>query len=286
MRTEQAVPLSLLGSRIDVRTSVAAVAAVVRQLWGACLEEGLARTAAGVVDVRRRGSMLVVSSDLVDSGGPGDLPADLPAEAPDWASAIGLLSSALNRRAVRRCPYFAVHAGVVAHDGAAVAFPADSGVGKTTLVAACLRRGMGYVSDEALALTDSGTVVPYRRPLAMSRWTARTLGLEPAALDVGPEVMLAPAEVGGRALTEDQPRLRHLVSLERGSALPVALVELHRGAAPALLMRSSFNHYRRPESHLRLAAHAARSLRLWRLTYTDPHEAAAAIGELVGLTSP
>jgi hypothetical protein len=60
-----------------------------------------------------------------------------------------------------------VHAGVVAVDDRAVLIPGRSGAGKTTLVAALLRQGAEYLSDEFAVLGPGGDVHPYARHLAL-----------------------------------------------------------------------------------------------------------------------
>ena len=71
----------------------------------------------------------------------------------------------------------AIHAGVVAIGDSTIAFPSVSGNGKTTLTAACLLSGFSYISDEALVLDDNGSVIPYPKPLALSKWSCETLGI-------------------------------------------------------------------------------------------------------------
>lgn len=60
-----------------------------------------------------------------------------------------------------------VHAGVVAFDRQAVLVPGQSHSGKTTLVAALLRAGGVYYSDEYAVLDSEGHVSPYLQPLGM-----------------------------------------------------------------------------------------------------------------------
>lgn len=82
-----------------------------------------------------------------------------------------------------------VHAGVVTIEGQAVLLPGRSYSGKTTLVAALLRAGATYYSDEYAVLDADGLVHPYPRRLsvreASCRWrqrcTAEELGSRPGA---------------------------------------------------------------------------------------------------------
>lgn len=60
-----------------------------------------------------------------------------------------------------------VHAGVVAQDGKAIVLPGDSFAGKTTLVAALVRRGATYFSDEFAVLDQEGRVHAYPKLLSI-----------------------------------------------------------------------------------------------------------------------
>jgi hypothetical protein len=82
-----------------------------------------------------------------------------------------------------------VHAGVVGWRGHALVLPGTSFAGKTTLVAALVRAGATYYSDEYAVLDERGCVHPYARVLQM-----REAG--------GSEQMpVAVEELGGRAGT-------------------------------------------------------------------------------------
>jgi hypothetical protein len=60
-----------------------------------------------------------------------------------------------------------VHAGVVAHNGKAIVLPGLSFAGKTSLVAALVRAGAIYYSDEFAVLDENGRVRPYAKPLSI-----------------------------------------------------------------------------------------------------------------------
>jgi hypothetical protein len=60
-----------------------------------------------------------------------------------------------------------VHAGVVGHAGRAIMLPGASFSGKTTLVAALVRAGAAYYSDEFAVLDAEGLVHPYPKPLSI-----------------------------------------------------------------------------------------------------------------------
>jgi hypothetical protein len=60
-----------------------------------------------------------------------------------------------------------VHAGVVGWGEQAIVIPGRSFSGKSTLVAALVRAGATYYSDEFAVLDGQGLVYPYPRPLAL-----------------------------------------------------------------------------------------------------------------------
>jgi len=80
-----------------------------------------------------------------------------------------------------------VHAGVVGWRGRAIVIPGVSRSGKSTLVAALVRAGGTYYSDEYAVLDTHGRVHPYSRPIALR------------GSDGEPTRKLAPEALGGRA---------------------------------------------------------------------------------------
>src|SRR5437867_5211182 len=60
-----------------------------------------------------------------------------------------------------------VHAGVIGWRGRAIVIPGRSGSGKTSLVAALVRAGATYYSDEFAVFDEQGRVYPYARPLSI-----------------------------------------------------------------------------------------------------------------------
>jgi hypothetical protein len=76
----------------------------------------------------------------------------------------GVVRSLISREAPDR---IFVHAGVVAYGGKAILIPGSSFTGKTTLVAALVRAGAVYYSDEFAPLDAEGLVHPYATPLSL-----------------------------------------------------------------------------------------------------------------------
>jgi hypothetical protein len=69
--------------------------------------------------------------------------------------------------AVNSPSHIFVHAGVVSLDGAAVVIPGRSRSGKTTLVAALMRLGALYYSDEYAVVDSDGAIHPYPKALSI-----------------------------------------------------------------------------------------------------------------------
>ena len=193
-----------------------------------------------------------------------------------WADAFGAMMATLNRRVIDDYTGYALHAGVVATEGRAIAFPADSGGGKSTLTAACLQAGFDYVSDEALCIdADSGFVELYPKPLGLSQWSRQRLGIDEGSL-VFPagtgEAMVTPADVGA-SIAASPIELSHIVIPTFGAGAPV-LTKAPGRVAMATLIEFSFNHYKHQERAFTLAAELANRVDVWRLEYDDPVAAA------------
>lgn len=84
-----------------------------------------------------------------------------------------------------------VHAGVVGWKGKAIMIPGKSFSGKTTLVAALVKRGALYYSDEYAVLDEEGYVRPFPKPLSIR-----------GEIDDYKQVEYSVEELGGKAATE------------------------------------------------------------------------------------
>jgi hypothetical protein len=88
----------------------------------------------------------------------------------DLDEALDLLESDLHLHvAARARGKLFVHAGVVGWRDRAIVIPGRTLAGKTTLVAALVRAGATYYSDEYAVLDASGRVHPYPKPLSIRR---------------------------------------------------------------------------------------------------------------------
>jgi hypothetical protein len=218
---------------------------------------------------KRAGQLLAYRDEKVVGGGE------------TWANAFGAMMATLNRRVIDNYAGFALHAGVVAADGRGIAFPADSGGGKSTLTAACLQAGFDYVSDEALCINvETGAIEVYPKPLGLSSWSRRQLSIDddslafPAATSEG---MVTPADLGA-SVAADPIELAHVVIPTFGKG-PAVLAEAPAHTAMVTLIEFSFNHYKHQERAFTLAAQLANQVDVWRLEYDDPLAAAQLVKE-------
>lgn len=194
----------------------------------------------------------------------------------DAASAMPALVAGLNQAAIGDCEHFAAHAGVVGNAKGVIAMPALSGGGKSTLTASLVRAGLGYLSDEALVLSDDGAVIPYPKPFALSAWSSNLLGIDSQS----DERLVMPDDLGGR-LHDGPDRLTDLVLSSFGHP-ETSLTPLPKSSAVAALIQYSFNHYKAPERAFRLATDVAREARVWQLEYDNPLKAAELLADKLG----
>ncbi len=115
------------------------------------------------------------------------------------AASLHLVSDLQSAMARQAKGYTFVHSGVVAIDDRAVLFPANSYAGKSTLVAALLRAGATYGSDEFAVIDTSGHVHPYSRHLALR--TSHRPKRVPAG-ELGGRVLTNGLQVGAVVFTE------------------------------------------------------------------------------------
>lgn len=114
----------------------------------------------------------------------------------DLDNVLDILESHLNRYVAETAPrHVFVHAGVVGWKGKAILIPGKTLSGKSTLVAALVRAGATYLSDEYAVLDARGRVHPYPKALSLrSAPTARPIRRTPQEL--GAVVGQKPLPVG------------------------------------------------------------------------------------------
>jgi hypothetical protein len=94
----------------------------------------------------------------------------LVSAAVDLPMALELLARDLMIHVANYAPEFVfLHAGVVGWEGSAIVLPGRSFAGKTTLVAALVRAGATYYSDEYAVIDQHGLIHPFARELQVRR---------------------------------------------------------------------------------------------------------------------
>ena len=139
--------------------------------------------------------------------------------------------------AFRAAEHVFVHAGAVAHQGKALLLPAQTHAGKTTLVAALVRAGAVYLSDEFAPIDAAGLVHPYARPLSIRDERAAQVDHDVASL--GGVAGVEPVAVGVVAVT----------SYREGAAWEPTRIS--RGDGVLALMANAIPAQIRPEATLR-----------------------------------
>ena len=128
--------------------------------------------------------------------GPGQVARTL-----DLREALDTLESTLHMGvAVFARRYLFVHAGVVGWKGRAVLLPGRSMTGKSSLVAALVRAGATYYSDEFAVMDHRGRVHPYPKPISVRREGGRPC--KRRAEEEGGKAGTRPLPVGLVAMTE------------------------------------------------------------------------------------
>lgn len=170
-----------------------------RRAWSRCLREETA-----VADLPDAGTVRV---KLTDESVSGHNPDELTST-DERQLAMSVTQTVTQRLiAARRGELLMLHAGAVCDpvSGAALAFVAPGGTGKTTLARA-LGVQLGYLTDETVGITADATIVPYPKPLSLRQDKAG----EPKR-EVSPDDL-------GLAATPSSARLAALVFLERDEA--------------------------------------------------------------------
>lgn len=155
-----------------------------------------------------------------------------------------------------------VHAGVVGWQGRAIVIPGVSWSGKTTLVAALLRAGATYLSDEYAVLDGSGRVMSYPQPLAIREPFRR--------------IRVPAADLGASVGVDPLPVCRVLLCSYRDGA-EWAPTRLSAGRAVLALVPHTVSFRRQPEAALRVLRQVASNATVLEGVRGDAAELAAQI---------
>lgn len=190
-------------------------------------------------------------------------------------SAIDRLIWDTSTRAFASGDFLFVHAGVASWGGRGVMLPAPPDHGKSTTVAALVRAGFDFLSDEAAALDlVDGTVHPFPRPVSLSRASLDALdgserrGPEPSAAGIGEEHRFAPDDLRPGALGV-RCRAAFIVAPSYLADAHTRLEPVGRPEMLQLLVEQSFNLSKFGSDGFRLLARVVRGAECYRLTIAD-----------------
>ena len=199
-------------------------------------------------------------------------------------SVMSHLMTAINRSAIESVGrYPVVHAAVVAADGLAILIPGHPGAGKSTLCAALVAHGFGYVSDETAPITPDGLVLPYPKPIVVGAGSFDVLAELKAADTVGMNLdtwFLDPGRLAG-GWSRGLSRLGYVVMSQFADGDDVRYAALSPGETAALLASNMFNIQRHRRMALELVAGLALTVPGVKIAHGNVHDAVATIVGLV-----
>ena len=162
-------------------------------------------------------------------------------------------------------------AGLATPDGRVVVLVGPSGRGKTT-VSRILGREFAYVSDESVAITADGVVLPYRKPLSVIE-------------NGGPiKAQRSPHELGLLPLPDAPLRLAALVLLDRDDVSHVPSIEQVDLAEGIVSLAEQASYLgRMPQPLQTIARHVDALGGVHRLRYSDASTLAPSISKFASV---
>jgi hypothetical protein len=197
----------------------------------------------------------------------------------------------VNRRAVEESDGLVLHSGGVERDRLGLIFPGGMESGKTTLVAGLVRAGLGYLTDEAVALDRETLLIhPYPKPLSLdpgSQTLFRELEprLDASAEDDGEELQwqIPPTSIRPGSLGRSCPvSIVMFPHFERGST--TVLEPLRRAEALVELAKNTFGFEEQAHQALDLLADVIRAADCYRLPIGALDEAVSLVSRAVEVT--
>jgi hypothetical protein len=172
-----------------------------------------------------------------------------------------------------------LHAAAAEQDGVVVLLPGPQGSGKSTVVAGLVRAGLGYVTDEAVAVDRStATIEPYPKPIALDASALSALGdpwpgPDPDGHAWLGQRLVAPQSIRPDAVSGDGGAV-HLIVLptfRRGQRTTIEAIS--RSEAAVSLAQNAFNFETSGRGALKLVARLVRESECYRLEFGELDDA-------------
>jgi len=189
-----------------------------------------------------------------------------------------------NRRAIDATTVAVpVHASAAVFDGGAIVLPGPMGAGKSTLVAALVRAGLGYLTDEVAAFDPvTRAIVPYPKYLSLGPELAHLLAAPPESVRpfIGDQTLVPPDVLRpGAAAPAAVPRLVVAPRFERGAAATIE--PLRPAEALSTLAQHAFHIEQDGPRTLDVLAGVVEQASCYRLVSGDVEEATALLLDLI-----
>ena len=201
---------------------------------------------------------------------------------------MALLQWSLNRRVIETAcvDRLVLHAGCVAHDGAALVLAGRMEAGKSTLTAGLLDLGFEYLTDEAVAVAEDLTVEGYAKPLSLDPGSWSTLPhLEPDVPDELHPYLAQQWQVGVSAVDQsvNPQRLQALVLTRYQADAPTTCEPAPPRWALAELAHCTFVPEGQvlPAERIHELAHLIEVVPAFRMVVGDLASAARAVTDIV-----
>ena len=171
-----------------------------------------------------------------------------------------------------------LHAAAATHESGAVVIAGPSGAGKSTLIAGVVGAGLGYLTDDVLAIDASGRARPHPKPIGLGAYAPTQFPTLAAMRSeyrryMGEEWYVAPAMLGGDVGVAASP-CTVVFSCYTPEASTSA-VRLSRAEALVALAENSFNFSRLGTRGFEQLAAMLRSCDCYRLVYSNLDRAVA-----------
>lgn len=174
-----------------------------------------------------------------------------------------------------------LHAGVFEVNGNAIAVSGVSGAGKSTMIAAAVLRGHGFLADEVCSISPESLVVrPYHRPIGLRARGAAAIGVQIPTHALDPYATVYPWRVSPHGYLADAAPLR-LVALAHRRSGPVKVTQLHPAEALSRLTDLTLGTGGIERAMFRRLDQLVRKVPVVTVSYDDSFAAVNALAELV-----